>query len=163
MSTDYTKRLKLWRLTLSVSLPIWMKSVSEWVFHPIRTYHRKLQERQREAELAKQLELEKHWSNLFSNALSQKKPEFELDPKGRVVGLKETASEASIPSVGVWGGGMDQGAVDRALRSTGMKVNFDPADEVTVERRRERIMDEEMMQYAWYRDKKGKIHTEDED
>lgn len=141
MSTDYTKRFRIWRLTFSVSLPGWTRLAAQWLFHPIRSlleYHR----------LKRQKALEEKWTKLFSTAFTNKPaPEFEYDEvkPGRVVGLKETPNEAKLPSVGVWGGAPEEkGALDRAIKSADLKVNLEPADEYTVEARRQKLAEDDL-------------------
>jgi hypothetical protein len=118
---NYNKRFKLWRMTLVVSLPIWMKSIPAWLYHPVATY-KELQRMKRQAAL------EAKWDRLFSEAFASKKPEFEFDEKypQRVLGLKETPKEASIPSVGVWSADIGDGALDRAIKSSGYKFPMEP-------------------------------------
>lgn len=129
--TGFTREFRFWRLTFSVSLPDWTRSVTQWLFHPIRSlqeYHR----------LKRQKALEAKWTNLFSTAFTNKPaPEFEFDEvkPGRVVGLKETPSEAKLPSVGIWSADPGKPNLDKAIKSAGMKVNLEPADMATIERR----------------------------
>lgn len=142
--TDYTKRFRLWRLTFSVSLPWWTRFLTQWLFHPIASLQEYLHLKRARA-------LEEKWTALFSTALKNKPaPEFEFDPdpknKGRVIGLKETPSEASLPSVGVWSAPYEDGALDRAIDSSGLPVTWDPAPEELVEERRQRI-DKESRQW----------------